>query len=95
MVKALVDYSVKTSSRAAIVSPSRGQQGNALQSVIAMGHALDPGADSSVVIESHGVAHTIRFTVDPVRQTPVVSCDAAVRSEDRRSHHGALARQRA
>ena len=77
VVKALTDYSTKTSSRAAVVSPSRGQQGNALQSIIAMGRALDPNADASVVIESQGLAHTIRFTIDPVRQTPVVHRDTA------------------
>jgi DNA topoisomerase VI subunit B len=77
VVKALVDYATKTSSRAAVVAPSRGQQGNALQSIIAMGHALAPSADSAVVIESQGVAHTIRFTIDPVRQTPVINRDAA------------------
>jgi hypothetical protein len=42
-----------------------------------MGHALAPSADSAVVIESQGVAHTIRFTIDPVRQTPVINRDAA------------------
>ena len=39
-VASLVDYSVRTSSRAAYVSPTRGAQGNALQSIIPMGFAL-------------------------------------------------------
>jgi DNA topoisomerase VI subunit B len=66
VIGALVDYSIKTSSRAAIVSPSRGQQGNALQSITAMGHALAPGDDeAAVVIESQGEAHTIRLVVHP------------------------------
>lgn len=83
VIGALVDYSIKTSSRAAIVSPSRGQQGNALQSITAMGHALAPGDDeAAVVIESQGEAHTIRlvdssksplpaaFTNSPLWATP-------------------------
>jgi hypothetical protein len=39
-VASLVDYAVRTSSRAAYVSPTRGAQGNALQSIIPMGFAL-------------------------------------------------------
>jgi DNA topoisomerase VI subunit B len=82
MVKALTDYSAKQSSRAAVVAPTRGQQGNALHSIIAMGYLLanggDAGADSpAVLIESKGVAHTLRFAIDPVRRTPVVSHDTA------------------
>ena len=82
VVKALTDYSAKQSSRAALVAPTRGQQGNALHSIIAMGYLLadggDAGADGpAVLIESKGVAHTLRFAIDPVRRTPVVSHDAA------------------
>jgi DNA topoisomerase VI subunit B len=79
-VESLIDYSVRTSSRAAYVSPTRGAQGNALQSILAMGFALasrvsagDDSEDAAVLIESRGVAHRIAFAVDPVRQTPVVS----------------------
>lgn len=39
-VASLIDYSVRTSSRAAYVSPTRGAQGNALQSIFPMGFAL-------------------------------------------------------
>jgi hypothetical protein len=34
------------------------------------------GKQGEVVIESDSVAHRVRFAVDPVRQTPVVSRDA-------------------
>jgi DNA topoisomerase VI subunit B len=70
-VKALVDFTAKTSSNAVYCSPSRGQQGNALQSCMAMPFALS-GADGSVLIEAQGKAHDIKFTLDPVRQIPVV-----------------------
>jgi DNA topoisomerase VI subunit B len=76
LIKALTDYSIKTSSNAAYVSPTRGQQGNALQSILPMGFVLD-GKQGEILIESQGRAHAIRFTVDPVRKTPVVSCDIA------------------
>jgi DNA topoisomerase VI subunit B len=76
-VASLVDYSVTTSSRAAYASPTRGQQGNALQSILPMGFALASGSDDAddaiVSVESQGVCHHIRFDVDSVRQTPVVS----------------------
>jgi hypothetical protein len=75
-VKALTNYSVRTSSNAAYVSPTRGQQGNALQSILPMGFALDGNAGETV-IESHGRAHAVRFSVDAVRRTPVVSIETS------------------
>jgi DNA topoisomerase VI subunit B len=64
-VAALVDYSARTSSREAYVSPTRGAQGNALQTILAMPLALD-GEKGETIIESHGIAHRIVFDVDPV-----------------------------
>ena len=65
VVASLVDYRFTTSSNAAYVSPTRGQQGNALQSILPMGFALAQGAydvsDAVVTIESRGVAHRISF----------------------------------
>jgi hypothetical protein len=74
VVKSLVDYSVTTSSRAAYVSPTRGQQGNTLQAILPMGFALHPdyAEAAEVLIEAQGTAHRIRFGVDKVRLTPVV-----------------------
>jgi hypothetical protein len=69
-VEKLVDYAVRTSSRAAYVSPTRGAQGNALQSLIAMPFVL--GDDGAFVIESRGVARRLGFSVDPIRQVPKV-----------------------
>jgi DNA topoisomerase VI subunit B len=71
----IIDYRVKTSSRTGYVSPTRGQQGNALQTIIAMPFALDSEIGETVVIEAHGVAHHIRFAIDPIRQEPRISCD--------------------
>jgi DNA topoisomerase VI subunit B len=78
-IASLIDYSVRTSSRAAYVSPTRGAQGNALQTIFPMGFALASSPsdmDSGVLIESRGVAHRLVFAVDPVRQTPVISHDS-------------------
>ena len=74
MLGDLLDYTVRVSSREAYVSPSRGQQGNALKCIIAMPFALD-GTHGTTVIESQGQAHRILFEMDPVRREPKVLRD--------------------
>jgi len=65
----VLDYTVRVSSREAYVSPSRGQQGNALKCIIAMPFALD-GTRGTTVVESQEKAHRIVFEVNPVRREP-------------------------
>jgi DNA topoisomerase VI subunit B len=67
----ILDYTSRTSSRKAYVSPCRGAQGNALKTVIAMGFALD-GERGETVIESRGIAHEIAFSIDRIRQEPKI-----------------------
>ena len=69
IVADILDFSVRVSSREAYVSPTRGAQGNALKTIVAMGFALD-GTKGETLIESRGVAHRICFQVDQVRQEP-------------------------
>jgi Histidine kinase-, DNA gyrase B-, and HSP90-like ATPase len=71
MVADILDFTVRVSSREAYVSPSRGAQGNALKTIVAMGFALD-GTKGETVIESRGVAQRIIFKVDQVRQEPKI-----------------------
>jgi hypothetical protein len=59
------------SSREAYVSPTRGAQGNALKTVLAMPFALD-GTEGETLIEARGLAHRIIFAVDHVRQEPKI-----------------------
>src|SRR5262249_6390337 len=40
-IDAVLDYSIRVSSREAYVSPTRGAQGNALKTILAMGYVLD------------------------------------------------------
>jgi hypothetical protein len=68
-VASILDYSTRTSSREAYVSPTRGAQGNALSTVFAMPFALD-GAAGRVDVSAHGQRHEITFGVDPIRQEP-------------------------
>jgi hypothetical protein len=68
-IERILDYSFRTSSNAAYVSPTRGQQGNALQTLLAMAHALS-GEPGIVTIDSRGVRHWITFDVDPISREP-------------------------
>jgi hypothetical protein len=68
-VAAMLDFSVRASSNEAYASPTRGAQGNALKTLIAMAFALD-GKEGETIIEARGVRHSIRFLVDRVRQVP-------------------------
>jgi hypothetical protein len=76
-LEALLDYNKRVSSREAYVSPTRGAQGNALKTILAMGYVLDePRGEDAIgktVVEAHGVAHHIAFTVDHIRQEPKVA----------------------
>jgi DNA topoisomerase VI subunit B len=73
-VKDITDYSTRTSSREAYCSPTRGAQGNALKTVLAMPFALD-GTMGETWVESRGLCHRIRFAVDHVRQEPRITID--------------------
>jgi hypothetical protein len=68
-ITGILDFSVQVSSREAYASPTRGAQGNALKTIVAMAFALD-GAKGETVIESQGITHRITFRVDQVRQEP-------------------------
>ena len=76
VVEDILDFSVRVSSREAYVGPTRGAQGNALKTVLAMPFALD-GEAGRVVIESQGIRHEIAFGIDRIAQEP--------RAEHRRS----------
>ncbi|MBV8890685.1 MAG: ATP-binding protein [Acidobacteria bacterium] len=71
VVKDVLDYSSRVSSREAYVSPTRGAQGNALKTLVAMPFALH-GNRGTVIVEAKGVRHTITFRVDQLRQAPVI-----------------------
>jgi DNA topoisomerase VI subunit B len=67
----ILDYTVRVSSREAYVSPTRGAQGNALKTLLAMPFALD-GERGETLIEAGGAAHRIIFAVDRIRQEPKI-----------------------
>jgi DNA topoisomerase VI subunit B len=71
-VKGIIDHTVRVSSREAYVSPTRGAQGNALKTVLAMPFALD-GESGETVIEARGVLHRIVFSIDRIRREPKIT----------------------
>lgn len=72
-----LDYSVRVSSNAPYVSPSRGQLGNALKCLWAAGFAYNVAreiaAPSKVEVEAHGVKHAIEVRLDRINQVPDVA----------------------
>jgi len=77
-IDAILDYSIRVSSREAYVSPTRGAQGNALKTILAMGFVLDrehADADAAgvTIIESRGITHRIEFRVDHINNEPKIT----------------------
>ena len=62
-IRRILNFSTRTSDKAAYRSPSRGAQGNALKTILGIPQAL--GSHAPVIIESQGVRHTIKARIDP------------------------------
>jgi DNA topoisomerase VI subunit B len=73
VIKDVLDFSVRVSSREAYVSTLRGAQGNFLKCLVCMGFALASENAGKTIIEAHGTVHRIAFAVDAVRQAPRIS----------------------
>jgi DNA topoisomerase VI subunit B len=77
-IESILDYSIRVSSREAYVSPTRGAQGNALKTILAMGYVLNRRIGSEgdaagvTIIETQGVRHQIEFRVDHINNQPKV-----------------------
>jgi hypothetical protein len=80
-IKSILDYTIRVSSREAYVSPTRGAQGNALKTILAMGYVLDREREDEkndeaagvTIIETRGARHRIEFRVDHVNNEPRIS----------------------
>jgi DNA topoisomerase VI subunit B len=75
-IDSILDYTIRVSSREAYVSPTRGAQGNALKTVLAMGYVLNLDSTDAVgktIIDSRGVKHIIEFGVDHINSQPKVT----------------------
>jgi DNA topoisomerase VI subunit B len=82
-IQSILDYSVRVSSREAYVSPTRGAQGNALKTILAMGYVLErehfkqdeTDVFGKTIIETRGTKHHIEFRVDHVKNQPTITHD--------------------
>jgi DNA topoisomerase VI subunit B len=72
IIAGILDYSVRLSTKEAIISPTRGRQGNALKSILPMAYVLGGKIRGETWIEARGVKHRILFTVDQIRQEPLI-----------------------
>ena len=79
-IKSILDYTIRVSSREAYVSPTRGAQGNAIKTILAMGYVLDrerqdgnAEAVGVTTIETRGLEHRIEFKVDHVNNEPKIA----------------------
>ena len=66
VVRKILDFSTRTSDKQAYVSPTRGAQGNALKTLLAIPYVLSGGKTGTIEIESQGVRHTISVSTDPL-----------------------------
>jgi DNA topoisomerase VI subunit B len=76
VVRDTLNFDMRVSSREAFTSPTRGAQGNALKTILAIPFVLTEGQQDrrgETVIESHGVAHHIVFAADLVRNKVEIS----------------------
>ncbi len=71
-IEDVLDFTIRVSSREAYVAPDRGAQGNALKTLVAMPFVLD-GERGRVDITANAVRHRIIFSVDVIRQEPVIT----------------------
>ena len=74
-VARLLNFGTKLSDKAAYRSPTRGQQGNAWKTLLAVPLVMSTATPKAgkVVIESRGIRHTITTTVDLLAQRPMFS----------------------
>jgi DNA topoisomerase VI subunit B len=63
IVASILNFDTRTSDKVIYRSPTRGAQGNAMKTVLGIPYAL--GIRAPLVIEAHGVRHTITGSVDP------------------------------
>lgn len=72
VMESILDFSVRVSSKDAYISPTRGAQGNALKTVLAIPFVLAKRQPRTIAIETQGRLHAITITVDQIAQAPEV-----------------------
>ena len=70
VVTRVLDFSTRTSDQAAYVSPTRGAQGNALKTVLAIPYVRNPEQAAVIGIEAQGARHVITVSTDHIARRP-------------------------
>jgi DNA topoisomerase VI subunit B len=73
VIESVLDFSVRASSKDAYVSPTRGAQGNALKTVLAIPYVLNNQESGRLEITVKGVRHAISVQIDRIAQKPAIS----------------------
>jgi hypothetical protein len=74
-LKGAMDFTVRVSNREAWVSPSRGSQGNALKTLLALPWVVDP-EHGKMIVTALGKRHEIRCGADPISQKALIRHEA-------------------
>jgi len=91
-VEGVLDFAVRVSNREAYVSPTRGAQGNALKTILAMPFVLNEER-GRIEMAARGIRHDIILGVDRIRQEPVIAHERNDQHGKKRyARPGALAR---
>jgi DNA topoisomerase VI subunit B len=72
VVQDVLDFAIRVSSRDFYVSPTRGAQGNALKTILAIPYVLSGGTPPPVTIRSRGTRHTIIVALDRIAGQPEI-----------------------
>ena len=83
VIRKVLDFSTRTSDKQAYVSPTRGAQGNALKTLLAIPCVLSGGKTGTIEIESQNVRHTIAASTDHIARRPHIehALEAIVKTE--------------
>lgn len=73
VIASVLDFSVRASSKDAYISPTRGAQGNALKTVVAIPYVLSGCHAGGIEVRAGGKRHVIETSVDRIAQRPVIS----------------------
>ena len=70
VVRGIMDFGMRVSSKDAYISPTRGAQGNALKTILAIPYVLSDGQPAPIVIASQGRRHSLTVSLDRIAQAP-------------------------
>jgi DNA topoisomerase VI subunit B len=73
VVESVMDYTVRVSSKDAYISPTRGAQGNALKTILAIPYVLNDLKSGRLEVASLGERHIISVQIDRIAQVPAIT----------------------